>query len=88
MAEKLVSVAIMRQGKVLHGHKSHWMLRAELGDAEPYKSTPGDDEGFYTDTGRFVSRIEAVDIACESGQLDRPLGRTLLSSDLNWGRTS
>jgi len=82
--ERLVSVAIKRRGEVHHGHKSHWQLRAQLGDPEPYKATAGDDEGFYTDAGRFVSRIEALDVACESGQLDRPMGRPLLSSDLNW----
>lgn len=85
--ERLTSVAIIRNGKTHHGHKSHWQLRAELGDADPYKSIMSDDEGFYTDTGRFVSRIEAIDIACASGQLDRPLGRKLLSSDLNWDVT-
>lgn len=84
MSERLVSVAIIRNGKVHHGHQSHWQLRAELGDAEPYQSTAGDDEGFYTSTGRFVSRFEAADIASECGQLDRPMGRKLLSSDLNW----
>ncbi len=82
--ERLVSVAIERNGELHHGHQSHWQLRAQLGDADPYKKSMGDSEGFYTSAGRFVSRWEAMDIACCSGQLDRPMGRELLSSDINW----
>lgn len=89
-AERLVSVAIVRGGEILsRGFKSHGQLRGALGDADPYAAAhrPADTEGFLTDTGRFVSRNEAVDIGLASGQLGkmwRGAGRKLLSSDVDW----
>ncbi len=80
--EHLVSVALMRAGKLEHGHKSHAELRRALGDADPYVSSPGDREGFYTSAGRFVTRAEAQDVAVRSGQLRQRMGRELLSSDV------
>jgi len=89
MSEKLVAAALVRDGVTeSRGFRSHWEIRAALGDDDPTKSRPGDDEGFLTDTGRFVTRSEARDIGIASGQLAagwRQVRRDLLSSDINWG---
>jgi hypothetical protein len=84
MAEKLVSVAIKRNGEIhSFGFKEHWRVRAALGDQDPYRKRLGDAEGFLTAEGRFVSRWEAADIAALAGQISRPMGRELLSADIN-----
>ena len=83
--ERLVSVAIVREGRVhSRGFKSHAQLRAALGDAEPYRDMvrPRDVEGFLTSLGRFVNRREAVHVANESGQCRGRVGE-LLSSDID-----
>lgn len=85
VTERLVSVAIVREGRVhSRGFKSHAELRAALGDAEPYQQIerPWDVEGFLTSTGRFVNRREAVHVANESGQCRGRVGE-LLSSDID-----
>lgn len=82
--ERLESAAIWREGKTHSGHRSHYQLRASLGDDSPHVSNPNDVEGFMTNKNRFVSRQEAQDIAVASGQLQAPQGRPLLSSDINW----
>jgi hypothetical protein len=80
----LVSVAIKRDGEVhSYGFKSHWEVRATLGDQDPYRKSLGDDEGFLTSEGRFVGRWEAGDIAALAGQIGRPMGRELLSADID-----
>lgn len=82
--ERLRACAIMRHGVMLErGFKTHWELRAAYGDEDPYKPLVGDLSGFITTLGRFVERYEAVDIAVEAGQAE-PMGRPLLSSDINW----
>lgn len=86
-AERLASVAIERDGKVHDGLKSHYELRCSLGDENPAKSGPMDNEGFMTSRGRFVSREEARLVGVASGQLSpgwAQAGRKLLSSDINW----
>lgn len=81
-AEHLVECAIERGGELHHGFHSHAELRRQLGDRDPYKSTPGDLEGFYTNTGRFVGRCEGRTIAALAGQSSGG-GRELLSSDVD-----
>jgi hypothetical protein len=87
-SERLVAAALIRDGVVeSRGFKSHWQIRAALGDADPTKNFNADPEGFLTSRGRFVTRAEACAIGVASGQLSahwaRP-GRPLLSSDISW----
>jgi hypothetical protein len=66
---------------------SHAQLRSRLGDDIIYESRPGDQEGFVTSEGRFVTRLQAVRIGVEAGQLSDQwltVRRDLLSSDINW----
>lgn len=85
---KLQRAAIIRDGKVYDGFKSHWEIRAyTLKDEDPQKRQRGDVEGFTTDTGRFLTRQEAIPVAIDAGQLSeryRDLQRDLLSSDIDW----
>jgi hypothetical protein len=80
--ERLVSCGIIRNN-VMHsyGLKSHGEIRQRLGDKEWSKSSSGDDEGFVTSKGRFVSRDEANRIGAVAGQCAR-LERKFLSSDV------
>jgi hypothetical protein len=86
--ERLAAAAIIRNG-ITHsgGFKSHWEIRASLGDSNPTTSNLYDTEGFLTSAGRFVSRSEGRELAIECGQIDkgwRDASRKLLSSDINW----
>jgi hypothetical protein len=81
-AEHLTGVAIIRAGGMMSMVKgSHSQLRG-YEDARP-----GDQEGFVTSEGRFVTRLQAVRIGVEAGQLSDQwltVRRDLLSSDINW----
>lgn len=88
--ERLISVAILRNGQVLdRGLKSHSKLRMALDpDIWDASSTVlGDVDGFLTNTGRFVDREDAKAVAAASGQIPeswKDLDRPLLSTDLGW----
>ena len=87
MTERLIEVAIKRDGNTHHGARSHWELRHRLGDKNPGQPQEGDESGFWTNYEQFVTRSQAVEIGVKAGQLsDRWLdaGRELLSSDVNW----
>lgn len=91
--ERLVGAAIMRDGKLHSGFREHWRIRAAIGDEDPSRKNPDDQEGFLAapervgTEGRFVSRQEARIIGVNSGQLN-PMWlhatRDVLSSDINW----
>lgn len=76
--ERLVGVAIIRDGETLSMHEgSHAQLRGWKDRLE------GDVEGFMTSTGRFVGRAAAHLIGAKAGQVTQT-GRELLSSDVVW----
>jgi hypothetical protein len=84
-AERLVSAAIVRDGKIYGGFKSHAQVRDNvLNDEDPYTSKPTDQEGFVTSTGRFLPRDEALMVAIDAGQVPPSFNRELLSSDIKW----
>lgn len=83
-AERLVEVAIMLpDGSVIHGFHSHYELRSSHGWDNPSQTQRGTRDGFWTDRGRFVTRVEAKYLGYESGQVQR-MERELLSSDVQW----
>lgn len=87
MKERIVSVAIKRNGKVCDvdaSRHSHRELRQSLGDVDPDFSKWDDVDGFLTNTGRFLNRREAVDVALASGQIRRPKAHLLSSDILQW----
>lgn len=67
---KIKCAAILYEGRIYEGERhdliGHEMLR--LGACRrPYPSGPA--QGFITDSGRFVGRSEALQIALEAGQV-------------------
>lgn len=84
--ERLVAAALVRDGRTHSGgFKSHWEIRAALGDEDPTRRRPADLEGFLTSTGRFVDRDQAKHVGILSGQLShhwKGVSRELLSSDV------
>lgn len=81
--EKLVSCAIRREEAIHRGFRSHYDLRRSLGDEEPSRPLPGDEEGFWTSQERFVNREQGNRIASNSGQCPI-MRREMLSSDIDW----
>jgi hypothetical protein len=82
--ERLVACALIdHEGITHHGQRSHSQLRADLGRADAYAPDPTDTLGFWTSTGRFVTRDEAKLIGEATGQC-HPQQRELLSSDIDW----
>jgi hypothetical protein len=82
--ERLKCAAIVRDGKVHDGLRSHYELRSAMGDPMPQTSNLNDTEGFLTTSGRFVTREEAQDVALAAGQIRSAPRRQLLSSDIDW----
>lgn len=83
--EHLVEVAIMLAGgEVVHGFRAHYELRHSLGWVNPTETRPGTRDGFWTNTGRFLTRVEAKQLALSNGQLAYNMHREMLSSDVRW----
>lgn len=61
--EKIVKAAINHKGKIYEGYR-HGNIMQEI-----HEEVKPDEQGFLTDTGRFVSRVEAAKIAYEAGQI-------------------
>lgn len=79
----IAAAAIIREGEITTGQRSHAQLRRQLGDEDCYQSRPSDREGFIDNHGQFHSRLNAARIAQAAGQAmfgNRPL----LSSDVTW----
>lgn len=74
--ETLVACALIRDGEVHHGFKSHSDLRGSLGDEDRYQAKRTDEYGFWTSEDRFVTRREAARLIGWTAQ------RELLSSDV------
>lgn len=86
-SERLMSAAIIRDGKTESGSRSHYELRMRLDPADAHRSRLTDVEGFMTSTGRFVDREEAKQVAMAAGQISlmwKTATRSLLSSDIDW----
>jgi len=70
--EKIVKAAIKRNGKVYTGFRHALVLDSMRIDGvvvnveNPLKM---DEQGFVTNTGRFVDRVEAANIAFKAGQI-------------------
>lgn len=67
MPERIETAAILFQGNVYTG-RNHALIIAEIRVIAKVDKVIG-EQGFVTDTGRFVSRIEAGRIALACGQI-------------------
>ena len=73
----IVKAAIRKNGKIYTGHRHHNIL----GDAKPFGSLKGGEQGFVTENYEFVNREVAAKIAFECGQIPRPK-KILFSEDI------
>lgn len=79
--ERIVHAAILKDGVAYIGRRHHAII-AEHGVGGTLKNCP---QGFVTDSGRFVDRQEACQIAIANGQIqakDMIVKGTLFSEDL------
>jgi len=83
MSERITNVAVRYGDKVVqvprpYRHHNILQVAEQLG----HRAAP-DDQGFVTDTGRFVTRAEAGRIAIAAGQVESLIaGPDLYSEDL------
>lgn len=61
----IVQAAIKKDGIIYVGRRHHNIL----GAAKPFGYLKDGEQGFVTDAGEFVDRIEAAKIALECGQI-------------------
>lgn len=61
------------------------MAKALAGEGEEFVPVRGETQGFITDTGHFLDRINAKQHAIECGQLDpKKMHSTILTSEDLW----
>ena len=77
MPSRIIAAAIMKGGRIFVGSRHHIIINC----ADPPGSLRGGEQGFITDTGEFVNRRDAADIAYFCGQIEKPK-LTLFSEDL------
>ncbi|UCG94500.1 MAG: hypothetical protein JSW13_01710 [Candidatus Aerophobus sp.] len=80
---KIVAAAVLQDGKVWAGRRHFELIWQIKDDGGEYVSQ--DQQGFWTDDGRFVRRVAAMGIARESGQVvkgETINPRELFSEDL------
>jgi hypothetical protein len=83
---EFVTKAALRLGDKIYTGRHHGEAMQEMeADGHPVlKTISKTEDGFVTNTGRFVSRKEALKIAERQGQLAKPnIGKTLDSDSLN-----
>ncbi len=67
MSEKIAYAAILQNGKIFTGFRHHLIVRDIVKELK-IKPVTG-EQGFTTDSGRFVNREEAAIIALREGQI-------------------
>lgn len=72
---KIIKAAIKGKDGYIYLGKNHSQIIA----AHEFGKFKGCEQGFFTDTGQFVGREKAAEIAFEAGQIDRRC--TLLFSE-------
>ncbi|TPM67433.1 hypothetical protein [Mesorhizobium sp. B2-2-1] len=86
MSERIISVAMRVGGLVIsmpQPARHHTVLHEmDAQGISPFVHPI--NQGFITDTGRFVEREEAVGLAKASGQIDKPRWPPLLYSEDLW----
>ena len=68
--ESIVASAIIHNGKIYVGPRHHDCIR--IIKASTGERTPGSDpQGFVTESGKFLNRIEAGEYAIKIGQIKK-----------------
>ena len=68
VGEKIVKAAIKINEKIWSGYR-HSNIMADIWAENHNQEIETSQQGFLTDTGRFVDRTEAADIAFKAGQI-------------------
>lgn len=79
--EKIVFSAVKIDDKIYKGKRHCDCFKKARKKLGKYLHTCDDTQGFLTNQGRFVSRIEATKIAFKAGQITKRSGE-LFSEDL------
>ncbi len=79
--EKIIDAAVRLESKTRTGRR-HAQIMREIWNVSPNRYISQDEEGFVTDSGRFVDRKEAAEIAFRSGQI--PQKKEKLFSEDVW----
>lgn len=75
----IVNSAVLHNGIIYTGKRHHNIFQSTY----PLGCIKNGIQGFVTDTGKFVDRIEAAKIAIECGQIEKTKwGNELYSEDL------
>jgi len=77
--ERIKEAAILLDGEVYTGRRHHNIIHDLAGRG--FKTPIGGKQGFVTDAGRFVDRIEGAVIAIKSGQIQKLQWPPLLYSE-------
>jgi len=83
--ERIADAAIMGNDGKIYSGRNHSIIINEYGADGKFKGKGTSNQGFITDTGRFVGRKEAAEIAIAAEQCDATtlrLGGLLMSEDL------
>ena len=85
--EKIDSAAVKWDGNILTG-RDHAEGFKKFSELSSFRANGDPVCGFVTDTGRFVTRAEAFEIAVSAGQIadDSHASRLLVSEDLRRGK--
>jgi hypothetical protein len=84
MQERIKSAAILYEGVIYEGWSHPEIGLKMLEDGVCPRPYPGEHQGFVTESGRFVEREEALQIAKESKQIIKKTGNPnqLYSEDI------
>jgi len=79
----MIAQAAIRQNGKVHVGRSHGDIIFDMARGDSYDPV-GAEHGFVTESGRFVDRREAYEVALKSGQIQDGLrfNRCLFSQDL------
>ena len=70
LSERIITAAIKHNGKIYTG-SSHGNIMQEMTNSGVKGEFRNNEQGFLTDKGRFVNRVEAAKIAREAGQIKK-----------------
>lgn len=74
---------LLDDGKIVTGHSHGVIIQKIASESEARVLVRKDMQGFVTECGKFVKRVEAGRIAFEAGQLEKdPDGNPLISEDM------
>jgi hypothetical protein len=78
---RIKEAAILRDGQVWTGRRHHEVIRKIVETFGPSVAPVQGEQGFVTECGKFIGRLDAARVAFEAGQIPF-LKKELFSEDL------